>query len=830
MVKKKRASSLDVRQAMDFLNQLLADKPILPFVIPIFLVVWVIEKWIFSLTNWVPLAVAVWAVFQYGSYQRKILAEDLNKKWMQVLLETSPTTPLEQCEWLNKLLIEIWPTYMSPRLSLRFSSIVERRMKQRKPKLIEKIELQEFSLGSKPPLLGLRGIRWSTSGDQKIVHLGFDWDTTDISIMLLAKLGKPLMGTARIVINSIHIKGDLRLVPVLDGRAFLYSFVAPPEVRIGVAFGSGGSQSLPATELPGVSAWLVKLVNDSLSKRMVEPRRNCFSLPAVNLFKRAVAGVLSVTVMSASKLSRSNLRSSPSRKQSSSTDSYVENLHDYKDLRTFVEVELEELTRKTDVRPGSCPRWDSKFNMTLHEDAGTIRFNLFECTPGSVKYDYLTSCEIKMRYVADDSTMFWATGADSAAIARRAEFCGKEIEMTVPFEGINSGELTVKLVLKEWQFADGSDSSNGLPISSQHSLNSTSSFLPRTGRKIYVTIVEGKDLPSKDKFGKPGSGCYVKFQYGKALKRTRTVSHTSDPTWNQKFEFDEISGGEYLKIKCFIEEMFGDENIGSARVSLEGLIEGSPRDVWIPLEKVNSGELRLQIEAVRVDDYEGSKGSNGSSSNGWVELALIEAKDLVAADLRGTSDPYVRVQYGNLKRRTKVMYKTLHPQWHQTLEFPDDGSPLELHVKDHNHLLPTASIGDCVVEYQRLPPNQMFDKWIPLQNVKKGEIHIQVTRKVPDLEKKTSVDSESSVTKARRQISNQMKQMMIKFQSFIEDDDLEGLSASLHEMENLHESQEEFMVQLETEQTLLLNKINELGQEIINSSPSYALGRRPTFP
>lgn len=51
----------------------------------------------------------------------------------------------------------------------------------------------------------------------------------------------------------------------------------------------------------------------------------------------------------------------------------------------------------------------------------------------------------------------------------------------------------------------------------------------------------------------------------------------------------------------------------------------------------------------------------------------------------------------------------------------------------------------------------MFDKWIPLQNVKKGEIHIQVTRKVPDLEKKTSVDSESSVTKARRQISNQVR-------------------------------------------------------------------------
>ena len=102
------------------------------------------------------------------------------------------------------------------------------------------------------------------------------------------------------------------------------------------------------------------------------------------------------------------------------------------------------------------------------------------------------------------------------------------------------------------------------------------------------------------------------------------------------------------------------------------------------------------------------------------------------------------------------MYKTLHPQWHQTLEFPDDGSPLELHVKDHNALLPTSSIGDCVVEYQRLPPNEMSDKWIPLQGVKRGEIHVLVTRKFPELQKRPSMDPESSLTKAH-QISSQVK-------------------------------------------------------------------------
>lgn len=92
-----------------------------------------------------------------------------------------------------------------------------------------------------------------------------------------------------------------------------------------------------------------------------------------------------------------------------------------------------------------------------------------------------------------------------------------------------------------------------------------------------------------------------------AVRRTRSVSHTSDPIWNQRLELDEIGDGEYLKIKCYTEETFGEENIGSARVNLEGLVEGSVRDVWIPLEKVNSGELHLQIEAVMVEDNEGSK-------------------------------------------------------------------------------------------------------------------------------------------------------------------------------------------------------------------------------
>ncbi|KAG7944615.1 hypothetical protein I3843_15G110900 [Carya illinoinensis] len=810
--RRRRAFSFD--ETLVFLNRLIAEKPLLPSLIPLILVAWAIERWVFSFSHWVPLAVAVWTTIQYGSYQRRRIVEDLNEKWKQVIRSTSPITALEHCEWLNKLLMEVWPYFINPKFSTRFSSIVEKRLKHQKSKLIEKIELLEFSLGSSPPILGLHGTRWSCSHDLRIMRFGFDWDTTDLSILLLAKLA--FRGTARIVINSLHIKGDVLLMPVLDGKAFLYSFVSRPEVKIGVAFGSGGSQSLPATELPMVSSWLVKLLTETLVKTMVEPRRRCLSLPAVDLRKKAVGGIIYVTVVSARKLSRNSLKGISSRRQLNSfTNGNLEDELVDKALQTFVEVELEQLTRRTGVSSGSSPTWNSTFNMVLHEETGTIKFHLYESTPSNVKYDYLAQCEIKMKYVADDSTTFWAIGPDSGVIAKHAEVCGKEVEMVIPFEGVNSGELTVTLVLKEWQFSDGSHTLNSFHLSSNQSLNGSSTSLSRTGRKISITVVEGKDLLAKDKPGKCGQ--YVKMQYGKTFQRTMTV-RGSTPSWNQKFEFDEIGDGEYLKIKCYNEETFGDDNIGCARVNLEGLVEGSIRDVWVPLERVNSGELRLQIEAVRADDHEGSMDSDIGSVGGWIELVLLEAKDLVAADIRGTSDPFVRVQYGNFKKSTKVMDKTLNPRWNQTLEFPDDGSPLVLHVKDHNTVLPTSNIGDCVVEYQRLPPNQMSDKWIPLQGVKRGEIHIQITRKVPELGKKSSLDSEPSITKAR-QISSQMKEARNKFHSLMEDRDLQGLSTALSELESLEDLREVYMEELEREQMLLINKISDLGREVLNRSP-----------
>lgn len=228
----------------------------------------------------------------------------------------------------------------------------------------------------------------------------------------------------------------------------------------------------------------------------------------------------------------------------------------------------------------------------------------------------------------------------------------------------------------------------------------------------------------------------------------------------------------------------------------------------------------------------------------------------------------------------QVIYKTLNPEWNQTLEFPDNGSKLILHVKDHNAVLPTSSIGNCEVEYQALPPNQTADKWIPLQGVKKGEIHVLVTRRFPELEKKPNPVSKNSASSKARLISEQVKlfvsiiinvklcitncwlelihfvdtqparievtslkmamlvfsvcfhldayylrpicnvqmqECMRRSRESIEDGNIDGFESAFNELENVENIQAEYILQLEREKYLLLSKISELDQEMSRS-------------
>lgn len=65
-----------------------------------------------------------------------------------------------------------------------------------------------------------------------------------------------------------------------------------------------------------------------------------------------------------------------------------------------------------------------------------------------------------------------------------------------------------------------------------------------------------------------------------------------------------------------------------------------------------------------------------------------------------------------------------------------------------------------------------------------------------------------------------MRETLKKLQGLVNDGDMESLSLALSELEIAEDSQEDYIIFLEREKTLLVNKINDLGHEIMRSSSS----------
>ena len=133
---------------------------------------------------------------------------------------------------------------------------------------------------------------------------------------------------------------------------------------------------------------------------MVETRRKCIYFPIVNLKKSVISRILSVTVVSANNIVRSNLKGATlERRLNSHGGNYSNGSSSGKMLNTFVEVELGDLMRTTKACQGSSPTWGDTFNMVLHENVGILKLHLYEQGSSNVKYDYLATCEIKVSFL-----------------------------------------------------------------------------------------------------------------------------------------------------------------------------------------------------------------------------------------------------------------------------------------------------------------------------------------------------------------------------------------------------------------------------------------------
>uniref|UniRef100_UPI003AAE5970 multiple C2 and transmembrane domain-containing protein 2-like n=1 Tax=Centroberyx gerrardi TaxID=166262 RepID=UPI003AAE5970 len=220
-----------------------------------------------------------------------------------------------------------------------------------------------------------------------------------------------------------------------------------------------------------------------------------------------------------------------------------------------------------------------------------------------------------------------------------------------------------------------------------------------------ITLVEGQDLPQY------GHGdIYVRFRLGDQKYKSKNLCIQANPQWREQFDFNQFGDNqEPLQVEVYSkrgrksDESWGMFEIDVSRLSVNErqlcthvLDPGKGRLVFlvtlrpccgVSISDIHTAPLEQPDERDAIVEKFRLKNSHKSVTEvGFLQVKVIKATDLPAADLNGKSDPFCVVELGNSRLQTQTIHKTLNPEWNKVFTFPikDIHDVIEFTVLDGN--------------------------------------------------------------------------------------------------------------------------------------------------
>ncbi|XP_015283207.1 PREDICTED: multiple C2 and transmembrane domain-containing protein 1 [Gekko japonicus] len=281
------------------------------------------------------------------------------------------------------------------------------------------------------------------------------------------------------------------------------------------------------------------------------------------------------------------------------------------------------------------------------------------------------------------------------------------------------------------------------------SVGTTNAELPLADPGMYqldITLKSGHNLAARDRRGT--SDPYVKFKIGgKEVFRSKTIHKNLNPVWEERTSIFVEQLREQLYIKVFDYD-FGlqDDFMGSAFFDLSSLEQNRPIDVTLslkdphypdddlgtillsvlltPKEQPREATMlmrkswkrssKFQTQSLRLSDLH----RKSQLWRGIVSVTLIEGRELKAMDPNGLSDPYVKFRLGHQKYKSKIVPKTLNPQWREQFDFhlyEEHGGIIDITVWDKDAGKKDDFIGRCQVDLSTLSKEQTHKLELPLE-------------------------------------------------------------------------------------------------------------------
>ena len=110
-----------------------------------------------------------------------------------------------------------------------------------------------------------------------------------------------------------------------------------------------------------------------------------------------------------------------------------------------------------------------------------------------------------------------------------------------------------------------------------------------------------------------------------------------------------------------------------------------------------------------------------------VKIRVIGAKDLIASDASGTSDPYCVVQVNSEKQKTKKCDRNLNPVWNETYSFhcsPTDHATFK--IFDWDRFGKDDCLGEAIIHFDALIQGLELHQFLTLAGGK-GAIEVGIT-------------------------------------------------------------------------------------------------------
>ncbi|XP_069022839.1 multiple C2 and transmembrane domain-containing protein 1 [Embiotoca jacksoni] len=225
---------------------------------------------------------------------------------------------------------------------------------------------------------------------------------------------------------------------------------------------------------------------------------------------------------------------------------------------------------------------------------------------------------------------------------------------------------------------------------------------------VNIALIEGRNLTPMDPNGL--SDPYVRFRLGPQKYRSKTVPKTLNPQWREQFDlhlYEENGGG--LEIEVWDRDTGRkDDFMGRCQLDLCNLAKEQTHHLELPLEGSKGVVVLLvtltasaavsiaDLSVTPLDDpqerhetykrYGAMKSFSNLRDVGIVQVKVMRAVGLMAADVTGKSDPFCVLELNNDRLQTHTVYKNLNPEWNKVFTFnvKDIHSVLEVTLFDED--------------------------------------------------------------------------------------------------------------------------------------------------